>query len=130
MTHVRSGQEQRALRRTLNTRASMEVEQAAAYIATLASALRSGGVTIRSKEGLVALRTGKTISLDLEAGEEGRHTVVKWELRWETPSPDEHLEIASGVQDAAPVAASGGARASRGSPPGNGQPDAANKAKR
>ncbi len=98
MSHGRSHRERRDLGRTVRARASIEVEQAADYIETLAKALRAGGVTIRSGTRLVALRTGDRIDLDLEAGEEGRQTVVRCALRWETPVPEERLEIVPGVK--------------------------------
>jgi amphi-Trp domain-containing protein len=119
MSHGRSHRE---LGRTVRARASMEVEQAADYIETLAKALRAGGVTVRSGTGLVALRTGDRINLDLEAGEEGRQTVVRCGLRWETPVPEERLEIVPGVkQPGAPEPASdakaGSGQSSATSPP-------------
>ncbi len=58
MTHGHSHRERREQGRTIRARASMEVEQTAAHIETLANALRKGGVTIRSGMELVALRTG------------------------------------------------------------------------
>jgi amphi-Trp domain-containing protein len=117
--------EPRELGRTVRTRASMEVAQAAAHLETLAKALRSGGITIRSGAGVVALRTGDRIDLELEAGEEGRHTLVRWALRWETPVPEEELEIVPGVQQpAGPEPGGAGARARSPSPSANPPPPA------
>lgn len=93
----------------LRSRASIEIEQAAAYMETLAKALRAGGVTIRSAARSVVLRIGDRIELELEAGEEGRHSVVHLTLRWETPVPEERLDIVPGIaeQPAVPGADSG-----------------------
>lgn len=99
MGHHRSSRERGERRRTVRARASMETEQAASYMETLAQALRAGGVTIRSGAGLVALRTSDRIELELEAGEEGRHSAVRLVLRWETPVPEEHLDIVPGVAE-------------------------------
>ncbi len=105
MGHYRGGHRERGDHgRTVRARASSEVEQAAAYVDALAQALRAGGVTIRSGAGLVALRTGDRIDLELEAGEEGRQSVVRLALRWETPVPEERLDITPGVSEQ-PVAA-------------------------
>jgi amphi-Trp domain-containing protein len=110
MGHHRSHREQRELHehgagsghrpvRTVRSRACLEVEQAAGYLESLAEALRAGGVTIRSGTSLAALSVGNSVELKLEAGEEARHSVVHLELRWETPVPDEHLEIVAGIDD-------------------------------
>lgn len=85
--------------RTVRARTSQETAQAASYLEALAQALRAGGVTIRSGAGLVALRTGDRVDLELEAGEEGRHSVVRLALRWETPVPEERLDITPGVSE-------------------------------
>ena len=98
MAHHRSHRERSESGRTVRARASMEIEQAAAYVESLARALRAGGVTVRSGSELVALRVGERAELELEAGEEGRHSVVRLELRWETPVPEERLEIVPGVE--------------------------------
>lgn len=102
MVHHRSHREhsERESGRTLRTRACLEIEQAATNLETLAQALRAGGVTIRSGTGLVALSMGNNIEMKLEAGEEGRHSVVHLELRWETPLPEERLEIVAGIEHA------------------------------
>ena len=103
MSHRHRHREQDEPARTVRARASLDVSQAAAHIEALAKALRTGAVTIRSGAGVVALRTADRIDLELEAGEHGRDTVVQWALRWETPIPEEPLEIVPGsAQSAAP----------------------------
>jgi amphi-Trp domain-containing protein len=103
MSHRHRHREQDEPARTVRARASLDVAQAAAHIEALARALRTGAVTIRSGAGVVALRTADRIDLELEAGEQGRDTVVHWALRWETPIPEEPLEIVPGsTQSAAP----------------------------
>lgn len=97
--------------RTVRAHASLETEQAAAYLETLAQALRAGGVTVRSGVGLVALRGATRVELELEAGEEGRQSVVRLALRWETPTPEERLEIVPGVEQPAGASAESGDRA-------------------
>lgn len=100
MSHHRSHREhsERESGRMVRTRAVLEIEQASAYLETLAQALRAGGVTIRSGTGLVALSMGNNVEMKLDAGEEGRHSVVHLELRWETPVPEERLEIVAGIE--------------------------------
>lgn len=105
MTHHRDPRERGDSKRTLRARASIEPEQAAAYLETLAHALRAGGVTIRSAARSVALRMGDRIELELEAGEEGRHSAVHLALRWQTPVPEERLDIVPGIAE--PPAAPG-----------------------
>ncbi len=106
MGHYRSGHRERSEHgRSVRARASAEVEQAAAYVEALAQALRAGGVTIRSGAGLVALRMGDRIDLELEAGEEGRNSVVRLALQWETPVPEERLDITPGVLEQSAAAA-------------------------
>ncbi len=100
MRHHRGHREQGEHGRTVRARASVEAEQAASYVETLAHALRAGGVTIRSGAGLVALRMGDRIELELEAGEEDRESIVRLALRWETPVPEERLDITPGVSKA------------------------------
>ena len=97
MAHHRSRRERGEHGRTVRARASLETEQAASYLESLAQALRAGGVTVRSGAGLVALRVGTRVELELEAGEEGRQGVVHLALRWETPTPEGRLEIVPGV---------------------------------
>ena len=89
----------RALRESghaVRARAVTGIEQAAAYLETLAQALRAGGVTVRKGGELVALRVGDRVELGLSAGEEGRHSAVRLEVRWETPVPEGRLEIVPG----------------------------------
>jgi len=81
----------------VRTHASLTIARAAGYVEALAHALRSGGVTVLGGGELVALRAGEWIEFALEAGEEGRHGVARLELRWETPVPEEQLEIVPGV---------------------------------
>jgi amphi-Trp domain-containing protein len=76
-----------------------EVKQTADYIEALAQSLRAGGVTIRSGAELVALRLGDRIEFQLEAGKEGRQSVVQLSLRWETPASPERLDITPGVKE-------------------------------
>lgn len=97
MGHHRSNRQHAEHGRTIQARALTEIGQAASYLETLAQALRAGGVTIRSGAGLVALRTSDKIELELEAGEEGRHSILHLALRWETPMPEERLDIIAGV---------------------------------
>lgn len=99
MGHYRSDRDRSTseAKRTLHARASLEIEQAAVYLETLAQALRAGGVTIRSGSELLALRVAERAELKLQAGEEGRHSVLRVELQWETPVPAEPLEILSGI---------------------------------
>ena len=92
--------------RTIRARTSQEAEQVASHLETLAQGLRAGGVTIRSGAGLVALRVGDRVDLGLEAGEESRYSVVRLMLRWETPVPEERLDITPGVSSQAGSGAS------------------------
>ncbi|WP_102127009.1 amphi-Trp domain-containing protein [Deinococcus planocerae] len=86
--------------RMVRARATLEVGEAATHLETLAQALRAGGVTIRRGQELAALRVGERAELKLEAGEEGGESVLKLEVRWETPQPEERLEITPGVEAA------------------------------
>lgn len=86
--------------RMIRARTALEVGEAAAYLETLAQALRAGGVTVRKGSELAALRVGERAELRLEAGEEGAQSVLRLELRWETPQPEERLEITPGVASA------------------------------
>jgi len=97
MAHHHSHRERGAAGSAVRARASLGIEQAAAYVETLAQALRAGGVTVRSGGELVALRAAERVALELEAGEEGTHSVVRLTLRWETPVPEERLDIVPGV---------------------------------
>lgn len=109
---------------TVRARASLGIAQAAGYLEVLAQALRAGGVTVRSGGELVALRAGEQAELDLVAGEEGRYSVVRLELRWETPVPEARLEIVPGVEQ--PDASGAGSGAPAPQPPdevaGKGRP--------
>jgi len=98
MTHHRSHRERGASRQTVRAHTALGIVQAAGYVEVLAQALRAGGVTVRSGGELVALRAGERVELELEAGEEGPHSVVRLTLRWETPVPEERLEIVPGVE--------------------------------
>lgn len=100
MTHHRSHRERGEARHTVRARTALGIAQAAGYVETLAHALRAGGVTVRSGGELVALRAGERVELELEAGEEGTHSVVRLTLRWDTPVPEERLEIVAGVEQA------------------------------
>lgn len=104
----RKHRERHEQRRTVRSHASLKPQPAASYLETLAEALRSGGVTIRSGVQLVTLRVGKTIELELEAGEEGPDSAVHVTLRWDTPVPEEQLDITSGVSTALASAAMSG----------------------
>jgi amphi-Trp domain-containing protein len=84
---------------TVRARTLTEVKQTADYIEALAQSLRAGGVTIRSGTELVALRLGDRIEFQLEAGKEGRQSVVHLSLRWETPVSQERLDITPGVKE-------------------------------
>ena len=97
MAHHHGHRERGESGQAVRAHASLGIEQAAEYVGSLAQALRAGGVTIRSGAELVALRVGDRAELELTAGEEGRHSVVRLELRWETPVPEERLEILPGV---------------------------------
>ncbi len=110
MTHHRNHRERGASGSTVRARASLEIAQAAGYVETLAQALRAGGVTVRSGGELVALRAAERVTLELEAGEEGTHSVARLELRWETPVPEERLDIVPGLEQptASGPAAEGG----------------------
>ena len=101
MRRHRSHRERDASGPAAHARASLGIEQAAGYVETLAQALRAGGVTIRSGGELVALRAAERVTLELEAGEEGTHSVARLELRWETPVPEERLDIAPGLEQPA-----------------------------
>ena|SRR5690242_16024259 len=85
--------------RTVRARTLAEVEQTADYIEALAQSLRAGGVTIRSGSELVALRLGDQVEFQLEAGKEGRQSVIHLSLRWETPASKERLDITPGVKE-------------------------------
>jgi amphi-Trp domain-containing protein len=98
MTHHRRHRERGASRRTVRARTSLGIAQAADYVEVLAHALRAGGVTVRSGGELVALQAGERVELEVQAGEEGTHSVVRLTLRWETPMPEERLEIVPGVE--------------------------------
>ncbi len=80
----------------LQARASLEIGQVADQVAALAQALRTGGVSIRSGGRAVALRTAETAELEIRA-EEGQSSVVRLEIRWETPVPQEEIEIIGGT---------------------------------
>ncbi len=97
MTHHRSHRERGASGPAVHAHTVLGIEQAAGYVETLAQALRAGGVTVRSGGELVALRAAERIALELEAREERAHSVVRLELRWETPVPEERLDIVPGV---------------------------------
>jgi len=98
VAHHRSQRERGASGPVVHARASLEIAQAAGYVETLAQALRAGGVTVRSGGELVALRAAERVTLELEAGEEGTHSVAHLELRWETPVPEERLDIVPGLE--------------------------------
>ncbi|WP_216324226.1 amphi-Trp domain-containing protein [Deinococcus aestuarii] len=102
MSHHRSPKERSEREegggRMVRARATLEVGEAATYLETLAQALHAGGVTIRRGQELAALRVGERAELRLEAGEEGDQSVLKLDLRWETPQPEERLEITPGVE--------------------------------
>ena len=116
MAHHHSHRERGESGQAVRARASLGIEQAAEYVGSLAQALRAGGVTIRSGAELVALRVGDRAELELMAGEEGRHSVVRLELRWETPAPEERLEILPGVEQPAESGAGRATRAGRDAP--------------
>ncbi|MDQ2828931.1 MAG: amphi-Trp domain-containing protein [Chloroflexota bacterium] len=97
MAHHHSHRERGASGPAVRARASLGIEQAAGYMETLAQALRAGGVTVRSGGELVALRAAERVALELEAGEEGAHSVMRLDLRWETPVPEERLDIVPGI---------------------------------
>lgn len=122
MVHQSSHRERGTVGPTVRTHASLGVAQAAGYVEVLAQALRAGGVTVRSGGDLVALRAGERTELELEAGEEGRHSVVRLELRWETPVPEQRLEIVPGMGPPGAFEASVEMGADRGptTPPGAG----------
>ncbi len=105
MTHHRSHRERGASQPTVRARTVLGITQAAGYVEVLAQALRAGGVTVRSGGELVALRVGERVELELEAGEDGPHSVVRLTLRWDTPVPEERLEIVPGVEHAGASAA-------------------------
>lgn len=88
---------------TMRARASLEMNQVADQVAALAQALRANGVTLRSGDQVVALRTAETAEFEVQA-EEGRYSVVRLEIRWETPVSQETIEITSGTgqQQSAP----------------------------
>lgn len=85
-------------RETIRTHLSLQMEHAAVYLEELARALRAGGGTIRSGGELVALQVAAQGELALEAGQEGRHSVIRLEVRWETPIPEPRLEILPRVE--------------------------------
>ncbi|MGI8748391.1 MAG: amphi-Trp domain-containing protein, partial [Deinococcus sp.] len=101
MSHHRSHKERSEREgetgRLVRARATLEVGEAATHLETLAQALRAGGVTIRRGQELAALRVGERAELKLEAAEEGGESILKLELRWETPQPEEPLEITPGI---------------------------------
>ncbi len=101
MAHHHSHRERGASGPLVRARASLGIEQAAGYVETLAQAVRAGGVTVRSGGELVALRAAERVTLELEAGEEGTHSVARLELRWETPVPEERLDIVPGLEQPA-----------------------------
>jgi len=107
MAHHHSHRERGASGPAVRAHASLGIEQAAGYMETLAQALRAGGVTVRSGGELVALRAAERVALELEAGEEGTHSVVRLALRWETPVPEERLDIVPGVPGPEQPGASG-----------------------
>ena len=115
MSHHRSSRErserEESPGRLIRARTALEVGEAAAHLETLAQALRAGGVTVR--------RGSELAELKLEAGEEGAQSVLRLELRWETPQPEERLEITPGVES--PVTGQG-APGSQGSPGTQGGP--------
>ncbi len=114
MGHHREHRERDEHGRTVRSRTSQETGQAASYMEMLAQALRAGGVTVRSGARLVALRTADRLDLELEAGEEGRYSVVRLLLRWETPTPEERLDITPGVPDQPAAAAADSATSAPG----------------
>ncbi len=97
MAHHHSHRERGASGPAVRAHASLGIEQAAGYMETLAQALRAGGVTVRSGGELVALRAAERVALELEVGEDGTHSVVRLDLRWETPVPEERLDIVPGI---------------------------------
>lgn len=102
--------------RLIRARTAQEVGEVAGYLETLAQALRAGGVTIRRGQEMASLRVGEQVQMKLEAGEEGGESVLKLELRWETPEAEEPLEItASGPAPEAPTG--GGTNKPAGRPP-------------
>ena len=90
--------------RALRMRTTVENGQVADHLLALAHALRAGGGTLRSGGQTVVLRAGETVDLEVQAGEEGTHSVVRLALRWRTPVPQADLEITPGVH--APAARS------------------------
>lgn len=98
MAHHHSHRERGASGQMVRARTTLGNAQAAGYVDVLAQALRAGGVTVRNGGGLVALRARERVAFELEAGDEGTHSVVRLTLRWETPVPEERLEIVPGVE--------------------------------
>lgn len=86
----------------LRMHATLDSGQVADHLATLAQALRAGGVTLRSGGQALVLPVADTVELEVQAGEEGDLSVVRLVLRWQTPAPQAHLEIIPGVHVAAP----------------------------
>ncbi len=84
--------------RALRVRATLESGRMADHLLALAHALREGGGTLRSGGQTVVLRAADTVDLEVQAGEEGAQSVVRLALRWETPVPEERLDIVPGLE--------------------------------
>ena len=87
--------------RMLRMHATLDSNQVADHLLALAQALRVGGGTLRSGGQSVVLRTGETVNLEVQAGEEGVESVVRLALRWRTPVPQVDREITPGLQTVA-----------------------------
>ncbi len=97
MAHQRGHRERGVPGGMVRARTALGIAQAAGYVDVLAQALRAGGVTVRSGGELVALQAGERTEFGLDVGEDGTYSVVRLELRWETPVPEEHLDIVPGM---------------------------------
>ncbi len=84
--------------RALRVRATLDSGRVADHLMALAHALREGGGTLRSGGQTVVLRAADTVDLEVQAGEEGAQSVV----RWRTPVPQADLEITPGMHAPAP----------------------------
>lgn len=99
MAHHRShrGQAECEGNRSVRMRISMETDQVANHLESLAKAFRAGGITICNEKKLVALTVGTHVTLKLDAGYDAHQNSVRLELTWDTPAPEARLVISPGI---------------------------------
>lgn len=99
MAHQRShrGQAECEGNRSVRMRISMETDQVANHLESLAKAFRAGGITICNEKKLVALTVGTHVTLKLDAGYDAHQNSVRLELTWDTPASEARLVISPGI---------------------------------